>query len=400
MSRLLRLHFANWTELVIFLARCSAILAVFALPLYPGIVKIALPVASVLSVVAGNGRSILDLIKKQRVVTFALGLLLFFFIAIFYSHTSWHDAGAGFFKYNKLLYIPFLIPLFKEPQWRRYALNALIAACLLDMAIYILSVHSLLAVNYKLYPGGYAVYRINTTVLLGFIMFVFLQRISDREKFWWLYLVLFFLSGYVLFFIYDERNGQLVFFLLLALFFWQRWRGRGLALTLLVIPILGVTLFFTSPTFNTKAKAIWQETYTYSQGGNQVLASVDARMAFTQYSWQIIKRYPLFGGGTGSFKKLYAATKGPISDAPNPLQDPHEEYILIAVQLGLIGLIYFLFWLALTWVESRFLPKAESRLMQGVMMSFIASAFCNSALFIAMSGLFYVIFLSVFFAAD
>lgn len=391
----------QWQDVSKFLARIMAIIAIFSLALSPNIVKITLPAAVVFSLLSGNWQKKYQLFKKNSVVILAVILVLLFAIGTLYSKAPFSQIAAGFFKYTKILYLLFLLPLFAEQKWRNIATNTLIISIFLDIAVFFLASHGII-VNKQFYPGGYTQYAISTSAILGFVEFILINRAMDVKKYRWFYLVLFGIGFYGLFFLYIERTGQAVFFGLVVLWLWQRFSWRGIVASFVALPLLIGGLFLFSPKFHQRFLAGASDISIYSKTGEDKGTSLGLRLAFARYSFKAIKKHLIFGNGTGSFMSVYATTGGPCVDGKIPclvLQDPHNEYVIVAVQLGIVGLICLLLWLAVQWFDAQKLPLSEKRLAQGVILSFITIGFCNTALFIGLSGLFYIAFLSVYFAA-
>ncbi|CAL7964209.1 O-antigen ligase [Gammaproteobacteria bacterium] len=388
----------RWQDVSTLLARVMAIIAIFSLALSPNVVKITLPAAVLFSLLSGNWQKKYQLLKKNSVVILAIILVLLFAIGTLYSKAPWSQIATGFFKYTKILYLLFLLPLFAEQKWRKIATNTLIVSIFLDIVVCFLVSRGII-VDKQFYPGGYAHYAINTSAILGFVEFVLINRAIDIKKYRWFYLFLFCIGFYSLFFPYTERTGQLVFLGLIVLGLWQRFSWRGIVTSFVVLPLLVGGLFLFSPSFHGRVVAGVSDIVTYKKNA---ITSVGLRLAFAQYSFKAIKAHPIFGNGTGSFMSVYATTGGPCINGSVPcvdLQDPHNEYVILAVQLGGLGLICLLLWLTMQWFDTRKLPLSEKRLAQGIILSFIIIGFCNTALFIGLSGLFYIVFLSVYFAA-
>ena len=384
---------------MLLLSRIAALVGIFSLSLFPDVVKISLPVATALSIFSGNWSAKYHLLKQNKVIVTSVILVGIFIVGAWYSVAPWPQIASGFFKYNKVLYLVFLLPLFAERKWRILAENVLMLAIFLDIAVCALAAYGI-TISETFYPGGYLHYAINTSAILGFILFILINRIIDQKQQRYWHLSLFCIGFFSLFFMYVERTGQLVFLGLMALGLWQRWHWRGLLAGMIVIPLTCGALFFSSPKFHDRIMIGVRDITAYvTTDGKNHRTSLGLRLAFTEYSLKAIKAHPLFGSGTGSFKFAYTETQGPGVNA-NPLQDPHNEYVIILVQLGIVGLIYFLFWLTITWLGTKKLSLPERNLAQGLILSFVIVGFCNTALFIGLSGLFYVIFLSVYFAAE
>ena len=65
-------------------------------------------------------------------------------------------------------------------------------------------------------------------------------------------------------------------------------------------------------------------------------------MAFAMNSWEIIKKNPFLGVGTGDFPEEYKKINLINTPVMNNATNPHNMYILVFAQLGLLGLISFL----------------------------------------------------------
>jgi O-antigen ligase len=70
------------------------------------------------------------------------------------------------------------------------------------------------------------------------------------------------------------------------------------------------------------------------------------RMSFMRVGMEVVAANPLLGVGTGSFAEAYAPTNRSVWPAGSPESEvrnqPHSEFLLVAVQLGLAGLaLYF-----------------------------------------------------------
>lgn len=386
-------------DIMLLLSRIAALVGIFSLSLFPELVKISLPIATALSLFSGNWSAKYQILKKNKLIITSVVLVGLFIIGTLYSVAPLSQITSGFFKYNKILYLVFLLPLFTERKWRIIAENVLIAAIFLDIIVCAFAFHGAV-ISERFYPGGYMHYAINTSAILGFILFILINRIIDNKAQRYLNLTLFCVGFFSLFFMYVERTGQLVFLGLIALGLWQRFRIRGALISLITIPLIFGALFLFSPKFHDRIVLGVEDISAYVKtDGKDNNTSLGLRLAFTEYSLKAIKAHPFFGNGTGSFKFAYVETQGP-GVGSKPLQDPHNEYVIILVQLGILGLIYFLFWLITAWVCTKKLPLPEKNLAQGLILSFVVIGFCNTALFIGLSGLFYIIFLSVYFASE
>ncbi len=142
-------------------------------------------------------------------------------------------------------------------------------------------------------------------------------------------------------FITNGRVGQLVFFVLMALLLFQYFRRnvlKAVLLVLMLLPLVFITAYRFSPVFQGRMNEIRQNIVAFD---NNPDTSVGLRLLYWKNSWAIIRQSPWFGVGTGGFTSAYAE-KQQWSPSITPTDNPHNQYILITVQVGVFGLISLL----------------------------------------------------------
>ncbi len=99
---------------------------------------------------------------------------------------------------------------------------------------------------------------------------------------------------------------------------------------------------------------LW-EVKNFSLGGNPSGHSVAQRFEFWRTSLLIIQDHPFFGVGTGdvnhAFAKKYDEIKSPLTQEKR--LKSHNQYLLVAVSSGCIGLLFFLFFLTYPFLKLR-----------------------------------------------
>ena len=150
-------------------------------------------------------------------------------------------------------------------------------------------------------------------------------------------------------FITQGRAGQVAFFamvVILILQYFERQRIKALIAILIFIPGIFIAAYQTSALFKERANLAIHQTVNYdresvavNQGGS---SSVGVRILFALNSWEIIKENALLGAGTGDFPDEYKKISV-ISSPGGPYSDnPHNMYILVLAQLGIVGLLSML----------------------------------------------------------
>lgn len=334
---------------------------------------------------------------KQPVVLSALPLILLFSAGLIYTQGFTHDAFHMWNKYLKILYPLFLIPLFFDTKYRQYALKAFVVGVVIAEVLTYLRHFELITLGL---PPIYHwfVHDIDGSFIVAFCCYTLMNFISDEKAYRWWYLAALTFILIDLFFLNQERTGYLVFIALSGLFFLQRFGRKGFLIGLLVIPLTMGGLYLGSKTFHDRTNMIFSDIHGYSKGNNST--SIGLRLAFAEYSFQMIKHSPIFGSGTGSFKKLYQQLQGPKLGGNTWPGHPHNEYIFILQQIGILGFIFFLIWIYLQIRESFFLPPVEKRLLQGLICGFLLLSFCNSSLALSPGSNLYVVLLAVLIAAN
>jgi O-antigen ligase len=126
-------------------------------------------------------------------------------------------------------------------------------------------------------------------------------------------------------------------------------------------------------------------------------SSVGARLDFYRNSLAILREHPLAGTGTGGFAKAYAdrvrGTEAYVT------RNPHNEYLLIATQVGIAGFLALLY---LFWMQWRLAPRLpsplECQLARGLVLMMAAGCLFNSLLLDHTEGLLYAWLTGLLFA--
>jgi O-antigen ligase len=155
-------------------------------------------------------------------------------------------------------------------------------------------------------------------------------------------------------FITGGRAGQVTFFVMLSILIFQvleKQRVKSLITIFIVIPGMFFTSYLTSDLFRDRVDSAIYETLSYSDTkgfmgknylGENIITSVGSRINFAINSWQLIKKNPITGVGTGDFPNEYKKINQIYSPKLPNATNPHNMYTLILVQLGLVGLFSML----------------------------------------------------------
>ena len=151
-------------------------------------------------------------------------------------------------------------------------------------------------------------------------------------------------------FITGGRAGQVTFFVMLLILIFQvmnKQRVRALIISSLLIPLIFITAYYSSSLFQERVNLAINEVITFQEtkGFNRNTGShtsVGLRLAMATNSWQIIKLNPIIGVGTGDFPKEYKKINQISFPKLRNVENPHNMYSFVLVNLGITGLISML----------------------------------------------------------
>lgn len=194
------------------------------------------------------------------------------------------------------------------------------------------------------------------------------------------------------------RSGHMATIAVLSLaLLWatpRRWRP---AMVLAPVVLLGVAMA-ASTQFNQRLTQVVNEVGAY-QAHNDASTSSGQRLNFWHRSLQAIAERPFTGFGVGSWHQQYTRLEG---GKPSPgtaeVRNPHQEYLLWGVQLGVGGIALFLAFIAALVRDSRGFAIPVRRATQSVVAVMAVACLFNSSLFDALIGEYFCIVLGLLLA--
>lgn len=299
-------------------------------------------------------------------------------------------------KYRELLYVPLFAAYCTEASIRRLALWAFLAG-----------VTILASLSYAEWMFGFDMSQSSSTdyvvfkdrIIHNLLMSVAIFLIAVEARAGRLRLPVAVLWGAFLLanmmFLVQGRTGYLAVIVLTTVFFTQSLKWRGLVCAALAILVLSFGAYQGSRSVRTRVHDTLAQ--LQNQFGPVRQRSPDPRLEYYVNSFDLVRANPLFGTGTGSFTQQYRQL-GADRDIP-PTDDPHCEYLMIAVQLGLVGLVAFVLLLGYQVRTSFRLPDDVRPHIQGVLAVIIVGSAFNSLLLGHTGGLLYGLMSGWAFAA-
>ena len=341
----------------------------------------------------------LDLTRQARanpVVAVAMLLLALLLVRMVGSTAPLGEAFDFVTKYRKLLFIAALTPFLADTKAQRYGINGFFAGmAVLLLVSGALSLGFLEPLRFRSMSAPSPISRITHSILMAFAIFWAAHRLVNHPiRRSWPWAVAIALGVFNIFFIVGGRTGQVIFVGLALLFLLQRLSlKRALAGGFMLVVILA-GFFSLSSSFSGRIDEGVHDVEKYQHGNADT--SVGLRYQFWVNTVHLWATAPLFGHGSGSFPLEYAAIVK--STGALPTVNPHNEYLLIAEQTGVIGLLLFLTLFAVMLWYSKTLGTPYRWLAQGLVLTMAVGCLLNSCLLDMAEGHFFAFFTAMFFA--
>jgi len=393
--------------------RISALLLGFTVPISVAIDNLLL--AIVLLVVIFNFRDVWKIAIQHSVARAAWLLFIALSLAVFYGAAPLREAVGALGKYADLAFVPLFMFLLHKDVWRLRAQYAFLAAMGLTLFLSYVIGFKLLPVQHWMSSftvvDNPAIFHSHITQnnMMAFAAFLALLRcryaLTHQLRLVWGAFAVLAIANIL--FMVQGRTGYLILLVLLCWFAWttlaryMRSCGRALSwrygvpvILLLVASV--VTIFLASPRLHERVSLVGSEIQAW-QPNHGKDTSTGTRLDFYYNSIQIVRQHPFFGIGTGGFAAAFAEeTKGTeVLQTPNP----HNEYLLITTQAGVLGLALLLYLFYTTWRCAPLLGTAlEQDAARGLVLAYMVNCALNSALHDHADGLFFSWMVAVLFA--
>ena len=175
---------------------------------------------------------------------------------------------------------------------------------------------------------AFALYLVLNKLLLG-------EKMSQIERAFYTF---FALTMTFNMFITAGRAGQVMFFVALIVLAFQHFKNSQIKATLIALLSIVVISFIAysfSNIFQTRVDSGLSDILNYNSNKN---TSVGMRITFLINSFTLFLESPIFGVGAGDFPLEYERINEQYSPEVDLTVQPHNMYLLVLAQLGLIGL--------------------------------------------------------------
>lgn len=387
----------RFPHLALTVARIGVVGMAFSMPISRAVFNLSAALMIIGWLLSGDWQSRTALLRQNRAAIASIVLFAVGAFSLTWAGPLTADNWRQLLGYSRLLYIPIIITLLDDFSWQRRSWTALLTGMLITLSAYLLDIWFEVpgTGSYGTHTAGQGVFyhHIAQGMMLSFLgaygLFQALQSNEPKSKrLFWLVVALTTLAGLLA--VGISRTGQLsvllAYFLVVLTQVPRRLRLWGLAITLILSSLLVVG----STRMQERFALAFKETSSFEQDGDHT--SVGARLKAWQYSADLVKTAPWLGHGIGSYRLLAYQhfAQSPICKL-GVCEQPHNQFILTAVETGVFGLLALTAFVIVPLVNNRAKPQsAAATLSLPFIAIFVVTACFDSSLKIQAQSFFTV----------
>jgi O-antigen ligase len=190
------------------------------------------------------------------------------------------------------------------------------------------------------------------------------------------------------------KTGYVVL-IILTIYYFYDWLGwKGFMPAVLAIAIFGIFTYLSpSSEMHSRGKKfindISEANVVDWRSPEVKKGSTGLRISFYKNTLKIIIEHPLFGVGTGGYPKAYSQI---IKNTEmHSTVNPHNEYLMVTAQLGVLGLCAFLFMFLMQWcLASNLHSNYDKIIARGLVLTIMSASMVSSTIIDLHERTFYI----------
>ena len=347
---------------------------------------------------------LISTIFKHSTFILMLVWLFFLYLSAFYNHNSPEHISMIASKYKKYFFVFFYIYLWlfllrQKIDLTRYITLGLVIGAFATaiFAIMVKLFHIQLPFDLHISDGGYVFSAgafvsalLYTAIMgIGFYLIYIKKYIAG--------IVLLILGLFGVFILLSQRTAYITAVLLLLWLIFNLIHAKPIKFLLVFISVAGiVSVLATDNTVSKRMKMAYSDYqscihYIVSHNDSQIITHCETsngkRLLFWHDAIQQIKQSPIYGHGLGSADVRNIYDGEIIPHQPNP----HQEYLLQGVQIGIIGILLVIAMFVMTGINALLINNNRRYLYAGLVWVYMVSCLFNSFLLDSAEGIFFVI---------
>ena len=287
----------------------------------------------------GRLRGRLSLLLQQPVVIMFLVFTGVLFLGLFYGPAPLADKLAILKGWRKLLLLPMAILLFDDTRWKQRLTWAIILVATLSMLrsyAGLLGYGSTVVVHNPATQGMFF-----AVAAFAAVVMLFSRHVSLTPAMRWGMGVTIVLLVADVIFVNSGRSGYLALLVLAVMAGVGLFRGWLRVGMVVAVPMVLVVLLALSPVATTRMGIAWHDMHRYEELTRET--DMGIRRVMWKNTLQLIIERPFLGYGLGGFKEAYRKhVEGVEGWKGIAVDDPHNQYLKVAADHGVVGLFVFL----------------------------------------------------------
>ncbi len=385
-------------------AKVMLVLSLFWMPISTAATNVFMGLTLIAWLLSGGFRERWHELRGNWFAYATIALFLMMCIGSLWSTGSREDILFQLHKYAKLLFMLPAITLMQEDKWRQRGLAAFGIAMLVTLVLSLISVVWPLPFVRGTAGGpsdNHFVFRDHIAQNLMMSFFALLAAAkwqSDPQKshrLFWLFLAI--LSIIDILFFVQGRTGYVSLAFNAAVFVMFLHNPRLRIASLFVMVLIAVLATQYSSNFKSRINLAVTE---YQAQEEKKLTSIGQRVEFTKKGIQLIMERPLYGFGTGSYHKEFCRVADTQEWCLAGSFHPHNQFIAFGVQLGLMGILAYLAYIAVAvWQLLKTSP--ENRMLGiGLVATLVADSIFHAPLFLIAEAAFFMLLFPLFMSTQ
>lgn len=340
----------NWGDRCLDASRILAIAAAALVPASTAAASVAIVFMLAAWLVSGRALHTLRASASQRM---GQAILLFYAVlvlAMFYGAATWAERWGSLWSWRKMMLGFIILGFFAEELWKQRFLLAFVLVAAAGLMLSYLSALGVIPSRTD-QPGVLLTNHATQGMMFALAALCCLElRVTAGRRLLLAAALLFTIN---IVFISTSRSAYLTLACVALAWGGARLGWRRLPLVAGAILTLAFLAFVVSPTLRDRVQQGIDEARVYQTAVEYTSAGV--RMVFLVNTLELARDRPLQGYGTGSFareyNKRFAGSDGDWRRTPT--SDPHNQYLFIAVENGLLGLAAFIVVLVAVFYSAR-----------------------------------------------
>lgn len=370
-------------------ARGSLIALGFSIPISAAVDGILTAVIVLSWLAAARFQETMRAIRENPAAAIACIWLAVHALGALYSIGETRDILRALDKATIFLLVPIAVVMLVKATDRQRALAAFMWAIGLTVVLSTLRWKGLLPEELpflkenKISPSVVFKFHLTQSLLVAFGAFLFAvkARQAGTARMRWAWAAASAFAAVHVLVVGDGRIGQVVLGVLLVYFVWTLGNVRAIAIGGVLVATLGAVAYVVpDSTLHRRFSEGIDEARVWNLGVRALQrSSIADRFDFYATSAQIVAKHPIMGVGTGGFSAAYEQEIAGTDLWPT--RNPHNEYLLRAVELGAAGILLLLaLFVVIWWQASRLATPSDTVIARGLVLTFAVTGLASTPL--------------------